>query len=89
MIYNGIDLTDWHAADRDPAILGEFSIPPDAPVAGILAMLRPEKDHDTFLEAAKLVRERVPEARFLIGPGRRAEALGTQARVRRARARRP
>jgi glycosyltransferase involved in cell wall biosynthesis len=66
VIYNGIDLADWNPAPRDAAVLAELGIPEDAPVVGILAMLRPEKDHATFVRAAKLVLERVPEARFVI-----------------------
>jgi glycosyltransferase involved in cell wall biosynthesis len=66
VIYNGIDLRDWTPAARDESLLRELDIAPDAPVVGILAMLRPEKDHDTFLAAAKRVLERHPTARFLI-----------------------
>jgi glycosyltransferase involved in cell wall biosynthesis len=41
-------------------------------VVGILAALRPEKDHETFLRAASLASERNPRARFIIvGDGRR------------------
>lgn len=90
VIYNGIDLRDWTPGPREPEILQELSIPPDAPVAGILAMLRPEKDHDTFLAAARLVRERLPDAHFLVvGDGRerarleaRAAEFGLSDRVR-------
>jgi len=35
-------------------------------VVGILAVLRPEKDHATFLRAARLVVDRVPDAKFLV-----------------------
>ena len=66
VIYNGIDLSQWAPAARDMALLAELGIPENAPVVGILAMLRPEKDHVTFLRAAKLVRKKLPEARFLL-----------------------
>ena len=33
---------------------------------GIVAALRPEKDHETFLHAAALVRAEIPNTRFLI-----------------------
>jgi glycosyltransferase involved in cell wall biosynthesis len=76
VIYNGIDLRDWTPAPRDEALCRDLGIPADAPVAGILAMLRPEKDHDTFLAAARIVRERLPPARFLIvGEGKERERL--------------
>ena len=51
------------------------------PVAGIVAMLRPEKGHETFLRAAARVLEKIPDARFLIiGEGAeraRLEALAS------------
>ncbi|MEZ5063204.1 MAG: glycosyltransferase [bacterium] len=76
VIYNGIDLTDWSPAPRDADLARELGIASDAPVAGILAMLRPEKDHATFLRAAARVLERVPDARFLVvGEGVEREKL--------------
>ena len=76
VVYNGIDLQDWSPAERDPAVLAEFGFGPDTPVVGILAMLRPEKDHETFLRAAQRVRENVPDARFLVvGDGVERERL--------------
>jgi len=45
----------------------------DAPVAGIVAALRPEKNHELFLNSARLIRQDVPGARFLVvgdGPER-------------------
>lgn len=76
VIYNGIDLAHWSPSGRDPGILAELSIPEGAPVVGILAMLRPEKDHATFLRGAKLVLERLPDTRFLVvGDGTEREHL--------------
>jgi glycosyltransferase involved in cell wall biosynthesis len=49
-------------------------------VAGIVAALRPEKNHELFLRAAARVREVIPEARFLlIGDGPRRAMLETLA----------
>jgi glycosyltransferase involved in cell wall biosynthesis len=89
VVYNGIDLSEWTPKPRDAGILAEFRIPEDAPVVGILAMLRPEKDHATFLNAARRIVDEVPETRFLlVGDGEeraRLEALtrelGLQDRV--------
>ena len=68
----------------------ELGIDASAPVAGILAVLRPEKDHATFLLAARLVLDSLPAARFLIvgdGPERanlerEVAALGMRDAVR-------
>ncbi|MHA6795993.1 glycosyltransferase [Pseudonocardia bannensis] len=69
IIQNGVDLTRFEAdrsAMRDPALAAELGVGLDEPVAGIVAVLRPEKDHATFLRAARLVLEREPRARFLV-----------------------
>lgn len=77
VVYNGIDLSQWAPAERDAALLAELGIPGSAPVVGILAMLRPEKDHATFLRAARIVRRKLPEARFLVvGDGAERDRLG-------------
>ncbi len=55
--------------------------PGSGPVVGILAMLRPEKAHENFLLAAKLVLVRFPGAIFLvIGGGPREPELQDLAR---------
>ena len=55
------------------AVRRELKIPQDAPVVTMVAVLRGMKRHDLFVEAARLLRDRFPAARFLIvgeGPGR-------------------
>jgi glycosyltransferase involved in cell wall biosynthesis len=53
----------------------ELGVDPAAPLVGIVGRLVPIKNHELFLASARLVIERVPEARFVIvGDGeRRAE----------------
>lgn len=86
MIPNGIDTNRFVAdqvARRDWR--QKLSIADDAPVAGIVAALRSEKNHDLFLEAARRTLESLPEARFVIagdGPEReRLEALAVEKQV--------
>jgi glycosyltransferase involved in cell wall biosynthesis len=63
------------------AARAELGLAPDAPVVGTVAGFRPEKAHRDLLDAAALVRERVPEARFvLVGDGPLEDALRAQAR---------
>jgi len=48
-------------------------LPAQVPLAGIIAALRPEKNHSLFLRAARRVLRQIPEARFVIagdGPER-------------------
>lgn len=48
------------------AVRGEFNIPLDAPLLGIIARLTEQKDHDNFLHAAKKILEEAPDTYFLI-----------------------
>lgn len=66
VIYNGIDLDAWQPLPRDQELAASWGIDAETPVIGILAMLRPEKDHVTFLRAARLVADLLPRAKFLI-----------------------
>lgn len=82
VIPNGVDVEEFHPRWPSPTLRDELHLPEGAPVAAIVAALRPEKHHELFLAAAGLIREEVPEARFLIvgdGPQRaRLEALARE-----------
>jgi glycosyltransferase involved in cell wall biosynthesis len=74
-IYNGIDC-DRFAPQDCAAIRSELNIPQNAPVVGILAALRPEKNHELFLKGAQRILADFPDARFLIiGDGLRRDEL--------------
>jgi glycosyltransferase involved in cell wall biosynthesis len=76
VIHNGVDPAAFPYSPgrpRDAALAAELGIAPGEQVVGILAVFREEKDHATFLRAARSVADRVPGARFLLagdGPGR-------------------
>jgi glycosyltransferase involved in cell wall biosynthesis len=73
VIPNGVDTDTFLPRRPDPALRAAMLLPPRAPVAGIVAALRPEKNHELFLRSAALIRQEVPEARFLVvgdGPER-------------------
>jgi glycosyltransferase involved in cell wall biosynthesis len=78
VIPNGIDVDRFAACDQSQARAG-LGLPPNVPIAGIVAALRTEKNHALFLRAAAEVRACLPDALFLIvgdGPERPAlEAL--------------
>jgi glycosyltransferase involved in cell wall biosynthesis len=89
VIPNGVD-TNRYAPTPDVAqIRREFGIGPTDPVLGIVAALRPEKNHELFLDVAARVVSKLPTSRFLIvgdGPCRpqieeRARQLGLSSRV--------
>ncbi len=76
VIHNGVDPGAFPYSPPDgerPAAAAGLGIRPGDRVVGILAVFRPEKDHETFIRAARIVADRIPEARFVLagdGPGR-------------------
>jgi glycosyltransferase involved in cell wall biosynthesis len=81
LIRNGVDVERFRPLDP-AAARAALGLEPAAPVAGILAALRPEKNHELFLEAARQVSGDLPQARFLVigdGPERaRLERLAAE-----------
>lgn len=65
IIRNGVD-TSRSIPAGDPVTAAGIGIGPGDPVIGILAALRPEKDHRTLLHAARLVLDELPETRILV-----------------------
>jgi glycosyltransferase involved in cell wall biosynthesis len=80
VIPNGVDIAKF-APLRDPGLVRrELRIDADAPVVGIVAALRPEKNHELFLELARRVLRQLPNSRFLIvGDGLRRDDLKQRA----------
>lgn len=86
VIRNGVDPAEYSPSGRRAARGGEVArqlgIADDDDVVGILAVLRTEKDHATFLRAGAEVVARHPRARLLVvgdGPLRpELEALATE-----------
>jgi glycosyltransferase involved in cell wall biosynthesis len=81
VIRNGVD-TERFAPRADViAVRRELGLGETDPVVGIVAALRPEKNHELFLEMARRVVAALPGARFLIvGEGPRRGALERLAR---------
>ncbi len=77
MIPNGIDTSRFaYSADSRQQWRSENGIADDAPVVGIVAALRPEKNHELFLAAASETLKKVPNAQFVIaGDGEQREDL--------------
>jgi glycosyltransferase involved in cell wall biosynthesis len=90
VIPNGIDINRFAPRPLDADLRAQWNIGPDDPTAGIVAALRPEKNHDLFLEMAQRVLRTTPQAKFLIvGDGAerarleaKAGELGVAAAVR-------
>jgi len=81
VIPNGVDLAAFYPRWPHALLQEQFGITPTAPVVGIVAALRPEKNHELFLQAAARVRRAIPDAEFLIvGDGPQRDKLHSLAR---------
>ncbi|MEQ8766936.1 MAG: glycosyltransferase family 4 protein [Planctomycetota bacterium] len=90
VIHNGVDLEHFVEVEPDPTVRGEFSLPEDAVLIGVVARLVKEKGHRYLVEA---LGELVEKGRdrlhvLLIGEGtegaailEQAEALGVSDRL--------
>ena len=68
VIYNGIDLEEIEKTT--PMSRVQLGIPEDAFVVGMVGRLSKQKAPDTFVKAAKLIKEKIPNAFFLmVGDG--------------------
>ncbi len=90
VVLNGVDVQHFSRERVDPAAVREqWRIPAAAPVIGTVAVFRVQKQLQDWLQAAKLLLERHPDAHFLLvgdGPQREelvalARSLGLETRV--------
>lgn len=80
VIPNGVDVDRFRPLPSDESLRQSIGLPVGAPTAAIVAALRPEKNHELFLDAAAKVLRQVPDARFLvIGDGVRRTELERRA----------
>lgn len=73
VIGSGVDVTRFHDREARAEARRRAGLPADGPLVGIVAALRPEKNHELFLRAARAVIGRRPDTRFFIagdGPER-------------------
>lgn len=74
VILNGIDIQT--IVNTVPFTRSELGIPEDAFLVGMVGRISPQKAPDTFIKAARLIRERIPEAWFMIvGDGEQREEI--------------
>jgi glycosyltransferase involved in cell wall biosynthesis len=82
LIWNGAPLAEFAPAGRERAlrVRRELSLPEDAPVVGTIGRLNAQKGHRFLLDAAAVLRGRLPEMRTLIvGDGDLMDDLRDQA----------
>ncbi|HUI83757.1 MAG TPA: glycosyltransferase [Candidatus Binatia bacterium] len=66
VVYQGVDMTKFSRGLGNPSACERLGIPRGSRIVGIVANLRPVKDHALFLRAAKLVAAAVNDAVFLL-----------------------
>lgn len=80
VILNGINIQTIEK--ETPFSREEFGIPKEAYLIGMVGRISPQKAPDTFIKAAKLIKERIPEAWFIIvGDGEQRAEIETYAKV--------
>lgn len=66
VIPNGVDVDGFQPQECNVALRAELGLPADAPVAGLVAVIRKEKNHARFLRVARAVHNQLPAAHFLL-----------------------
>jgi glycosyltransferase involved in cell wall biosynthesis len=66
VIRNGVDLTRFDTLPSPVNLRRELGLPDDTPLVGVVSRLSRLKGLEHFLEAAAIVRSRIPAARFLV-----------------------
>ncbi len=66
VVYQGVDMTRFSRGLGDPSAADKLGLPRNARVVGIVANLRPVKDHALFLRSAKIVADQVDDVAFLL-----------------------
>lgn len=75
-IPNGVDTVKFQPAPRNEKFREELGLHPRHKIVGLVAQLRPEKNHELFLETAALVLRSEPQTQFvLVGHGPRRDDL--------------
>jgi glycosyltransferase involved in cell wall biosynthesis len=73
VIPNGVDVDRFEPPEDVEEVRRQLRLPSETPLVGIVAALRPEKNHALFLGAAVQIRRCVPAAQFIVvgdGPER-------------------
>ncbi len=75
VVYNGVDIEVFRRRDAGE-VRERYGVDAGAPVIGMVASFKPQKNHPMFLQMARRVRDRFPEARFLLVGGQLADSTG-------------
>ena len=66
VIFNGVDIESYENGVHGAVKRKDLNIPDDAFVVGMVGRMSPQKAPDVFVKMAKLVKDEVPNAHFII-----------------------
>jgi len=69
VVPNGIELSEFDRMPSTEHVRASLGLSESCRVVGIVAVLRPEKNHELFLKAAVSVAEQIEDARFVVVGG--------------------
>lgn len=65
-IFNGVDIDAYESGEHGKAKRADLNIPEDAFVVGMVGRISPQKAPDVFVRMAKLVKDKIQDAHFII-----------------------
>lgn len=74
VIFNGVDIEAYESGVHGTVKREDLNIPEDALVVGMVGRMNPQKAPDVFVKMAKLVKDKVPNAHFIIAGNGNQEA---------------
>ena len=66
VIFNGVDIEAYECGEHGKVKRADLDIPEDAFVIGMVGRISPQKAPDVFVKMAKLVKDEIPNAHFII-----------------------
>lgn len=66
VIFNGVDIEAYECGEHGEVKRADLNIPEDAFVVGMVGRISPQKAPDIFVKMAKMVRDKIPNAHFII-----------------------
>ncbi len=74
VIFNGVDIEAYEKKEHGNVHKTDLKIPADAFVVGMVGRISPQKAPDVFIKAAKLIKQEIPGAHFVIVGGGEMES---------------
>lgn len=66
VIFNGVDIEAYECGDHGKVKRANLNIPEEAFVVGMVGRISPQKAPDVFVKMAKMIKDKIPNAHFII-----------------------